>query len=505
MRKKSSILNMITAYLGQFSAAIISLVARLFFVRILGREYLGINGLFANVLTLLSLVELGVGPAIIYCLYKPIADEDHEKIKSLMALFQKVYVIIGVIILILGLSLTPFLSIFIKEMPNIPYLKLIYCLFVLNSSISYFFSYKKSLINADKYRYILPIYKYSIYLVTNVLQVIFLIVTKNYIVFLILQVISTLTENILVSRRADKMYPYLKDKNIKKLDTETSNSIMKNTKAMIGHKLGGIIVRSTDNILISKIIGLVAVGLYSNYLLIINALDAISNQVFNSITASAGNLCVSSDKEQSNKIFKAILFANFMIYIVFSTVLLTVFNPFIELWLGKDMLFNTSIVIVIVLNFYLTGMRKSVLLFRDAMGLYYEDRIKPFIESIINLVMSIILAYKYGVIGVFIGTTISTVTTCLWLEPWILYKYGFKKPVGPYFKTYFVYTLISFISVGLSYYLCSFITIIGLLGILLKLLISLIISILFILLFRKTDEFNYIFSVLKQTKKILKK
>lgn len=506
MRTKSTLLNMFTSYLGQISSVIVLLISRVFFIKALGDEYLGLNGLFSNILTLLSLVELGIGPAIIYSLYKPIADNDSEKIKSLMHLYRNVYTVIGLIILILGISLTPILSIFIKEMPDIPNIELIYILFVISSSTTYFFNYKRSLIQSDKNRYILPIYKYGFIIITNIIQIIILILTKNYILFLLVQIFTNIIENILVNIRANKMYPYLKEKEVKKLDKTTKNKIIKNTKAMVLHKLGAIVVRSTDNIIISKFVSLVAVGFYSNYYLVSQAFENVATQFFGSITAAAGNLYATENKEKIYNVFKKVFFLNFIIYFLFTSIFLCVLNPFIQIWVGKELLFTMDIVIVIIINIYLSGMRKSVLLFRDAMGLYYEDRYKPIFESIINIVASIILAKYWGVLGVFIGTTISTLTTSFWVEPYILYKNGLKMNPLNYFKTYTLYTLITIIGSVISYYLCSYLVDINILNLIIRLLISIFIPLFsVIILFRNKEEYKYIISQLKSIKKIVSK
>ena len=218
MRTISSILNLIVAFGGQFIGIIISFVARIIFLQILNAEYLGINGLFTNILTILSLAELGIGSAMNFSLYKPLAEKNKEKIKSLMYLYQKAYRIIGIIILTLGIAITPLLPYFINEMPSIPEnIYFIYVLFVVNTGISYFFSYKRALIISDQKRYIATFYRYGFYFLLNLAQIICLVVTKNYILFLVLQIIFTLLENIFVSMKADKMYPYLKEKNVGKL------------------------------------------------------------------------------------------------------------------------------------------------------------------------------------------------------------------------------------------------------------------------------------------------
>lgn len=506
-RTKSSIKNFIWAIIGQGAGLIISFVARIVFVRTLGNEYLGLSGLFTNILTMLSLAELGIGNAIIYSLYKPLAEKDTKKSNMLMQFYQKVYTIVGIIILIVGTLIIPLLPFFIKEMPNIQNINLIYFLFLLNTSMSYFFSYKRNLIIADQNRYIATIYRYSFYFLLNVAQIIYLLITHNYIGYLILQIISTLLENIFISLKADKMYPYLKSKEKIKLDFETKNEILKNTKALMMHKIGGIIVNSTDNIILSKFVGIIEVGLYSNYYLIINALNTIFGQVFNSLTASVGNLFVDSEKEKQYSVFKNINFLTFWIYSFSSICLLNLFNPFISIWLGKNYLFSIDIVLILVINFYVTGMRKSVLTFKDADGLFYKDRYKPLIESLINLVVSIVLAKKLETLGVFIGTFASTVTTSLWVEPYVLYKYGFNKKLSKYFKDYLKYLGITIILALITYFVCSFINTNVYLAFVLKLLVSFLIpNVVIYLIFRKSDEYKFFDEkIFKKIKNKLKK
>jgi O-antigen/teichoic acid export membrane protein len=491
--------------IGQAAGLIISFIARIIFIKYLSAEYLGLNGLFTNILTMLSLVELGVGPAMTFSLYKPLAENNTEKVKSLMKLYQKVYCIIGVAVLILGIGFTPFYKFLIDEVPNIPNLNLIYILFVVNTSVSYFYSYKRSLIICDQKRYIATIYRYSFYFVLNVAQIIALVCTKNYILYLILQIIFTWLENFFVSRKANKMYPYLKDKEYKPLEKEEKDNIKKNVGAMVCHKIGGMVVNSTDNIIMSRTVGLLAVGIYSNYYLVINALETIIMQVFNAIVASVGNLNATEDKSKIKNIFDKIFFINFWIFSFCSICLLVLFNDFIYLWVGKDYLFSFSIVIILCICFYLKGMRRTVLTFRDATGSFYYDRHKPLVEAVINLVVSILLAKKYGVAGIFIGTIISTVTTSLWVEPYVLYKHIFNMNVKDYFKRLTKYTLIGLVVCLITYYACHFISSIGWIYLILKLIICVfIVNILFIIIFKDTEEFEYCKYLLKTIAKKIK-
>lgn len=507
-RTKSSLINFSWAMIGQGIGLIVSFISRIFFIQILGNEYLGLNGLFTNILTVLSLAELGVGNAITYSLYKPLANNDQYKCKMLMQLYKKIYIIIGIIILIAGISLTPFLSLFIKDMPDINNISLIYILFVVNTAVSYFFSYKRNLIIADQNRYIATIYRYGFYVLLNVAQIIYLVISHDYIGYLVLQIICTLLENVFVSLKANKMYPYLKDKEKIAIDTDTKNEIVKNTKAMMMHKVGGVVVNSTDNIILSKFVGLVSVGLYSNYYLVISALNLIFGQIFSSLTASVGNLCANSDKEKQYNIFEKINFLTFWIACFSATCLVCLFNQFISIWVGNEYLFTVDVVLILVINFYITLMRKSVLTFREATGLFYKDRYKAIFEALINIVASIILAINFGTFGVFLGTFVSSVTTCLWVEPYILYKYGFEKKLLFYFKDYFKKLILTILIALFTYALCNLYSGNIYISFFVNCLICCIIpNLILFIIYRNSDEFKYFYDKIfsKIINKIFKK
>ena len=219
-RTNNSIRNLVTAITGQGLGLGVSFIARIFFINTLGREYLGLNGLFTNILTLLSLAELGVGEAINFSLYKPLAENDTKKCAMLMQLYKKVYNVIGILILLIGISLTPFLHLIIKNMPDIPYIELIYILFVVNTAVSYFFSYKRNLIIADQKRYIATFYRYLAHVIFTAIEIVYLIFFKNFIGYVIIMIIATLSDNFMVSRKAEKMYPFLKENQKVPLDEE---------------------------------------------------------------------------------------------------------------------------------------------------------------------------------------------------------------------------------------------------------------------------------------------
>ncbi len=497
-RTSNAIRNIKYAILGQGIGIIVSLLSRMFFVHTLSAEYLGLNGFFTNILSILSLAELGIGSSIVYSMYKPLAENDESKLIILMDLYKKAYITIGVIIAVLGFSLTPFLDFFIKDLPNIPHIRLIYFMFIGNSSLSYFFSYKRSLIITDQKRYIATFYRYSFFFLLNIFQIIELLIFHSYILFLLLQIVSTILENVYVSKKADELYPFLKNEVTGKLDKAEKDVIVRNVVAMLFHKIGSTIVKGTDNLLISKFIGIIEVGLYSNYQLVINALNSIFGLAFQSIIASIGNLGASETKEKGKYIFECINLVTFWIYAFSSICLINLINPFIKLWLGQEYVFSMKLVLVIVINFFLTGMRKSVLTFRDALGLFWYDRYKPLFESGINLVASIILVRKIGIVGIFIGTIISTLATCFWIEPFVLFKYGFKSTVKSYFKKYGIFVIIM-LGVGITTWLLSNLfssfTLLNFIG---KLLVCIIVpNVLFSIIFWRTNEFQYLYKILK--------
>lgn len=454
-RTGKSIRNVTVDAVGQTFSILVRFFSRTVFVRFLSEDYLGLNGLFSNILTVLSLAELGVGAAIVYSLYRPLAEGNTGEIKSLMRLFRRAYTAIGLFVLLLGAALTPFLSFFVREMPDLPHIRLIYLLYVFESAASYFFAYKRSLLMADQNRYILSLYQYAIYILRALAQIVVLYLTRDYILYYAVQIFSTLLENLLVSRRADRMYPYLREKDAAPLSEEVSGTIRKNVTAMLCHRLGGVVVNGTDNLLIAKLVAVGSVGLYSNYLMITSTLTAVYDAALQSLTASFGDLNVSADDAHKKEVFDRLNFGCSWLYGWSAVCLACLCQSFIRWWLGERLLLPLSTVYWIAAMFYCSGMRKAVLLCRDAMGLYWNDRFKPLAEALINLVSSILLGRRYGIDGIFMGTVLSTMTTCFWVEPLMLYRHGLHAPVGEYFRRYLCHTALTLVALLLTRFLLS--------------------------------------------------
>ncbi|MBE5905172.1 MAG: hypothetical protein E7277_00060 [Lachnospiraceae bacterium] len=447
MRRKLVLRNLFVAGVGQIVTSLLGLIVRAVFVRTLGIEYLGVSGIFYNIMAILSLSELGIGIAIVYKLYEPIALEDVEKVKSYMAFFRKAYLVIGGVVLVLGLLLTPVVPYLAKDKINIPHIYLIYILFVLESAVSYVFSYKKSLIIANQKKYIVDTYCNAGKVARAVLGILFLIKTRNYIGFLAIQIITGVLFDVLVNLRANKMFPYLRDRVHEPLSSEASRDIREGTSAMLVHKVSTIIVKGTDNLLLSKIVGMAVAGIYANYAMISNAINGVLTMIFASMTASIGNYTVVEEKENQRALLEQLSFFEYWIVSFCAISLAGLWNPFIRLWIGKKYVFAEPTVLMLALCFYVSGRRMVILMFRDAMGLFRYDYKKAIGEAIGNLLISIVLGHFFGTIGIFAGTVITMVVICLPIEPRVLYEKGFACSALPYYGMY-VLELVVFLLLG---------------------------------------------------------
>ena len=505
-RIRNSIVNSTTSIITQVLTVVMDFVVKTIFIQVLGSEYLGINGLFSNIITLLSLADLGIGIAIPYSLYKPLADKNVSKIKALMKYYSKIYNIIGLVVLGIGLSLTPFLPLIIKDMPNIPHIYLIYMMFVTHSALSYLFVYKRFLIDSDQKGYIVSRITFTCSMLLNIFRVALLLLTKNFILYLGCSIVFVVIQNVWYSKKADKLYPYLKEKSTEKIDKKDLQEINKNIKSLFIYKIGSVIANGTDNIIISKFIGLITVGLYSNYLLIINSLNNVVSQLFNAITSSIGNL-IATNNERSKNIYEKLNFFNFYIFSLCSICLFILINPFIYLWIGPNYMLSGFVTALLALNFYTAGMQCVTNSFRTAYGLFYIAKFRPIIMVILNIIISLILVKPLGVAGVIIGTIASRLITTAWLDPYIVYKHGFKANPISYYTKYIYYMIIFVVSNVIIKLITQYLVIKSIIMWIIVVLITFIIyNLIIVVLFYNTEEFKYFYDKLKSLiKKITKK
>ena len=445
-RTSNSIKNSFFSIGCQGINTLMSFLVRFVFIKCLPIDYLGLNGLFTNILMILSLAELGIGTAIVYSMYKPIAMNNKKKISILMRLYAKIYNVIGIVILIIGVCLIPFLDIFIKDQPSINGLIYIYVMFLLDTVLSYFFSYKRSLITADQKEYILSITRSIFILIKTILQIAMLLLTKNYFLYLCIQIVTTLCENLMISYIVDKKYSYLKEYN-GKLTREETKEIIDNVKALFIYKFATVFLGGIDNLVISMKLGIIWVAKYSNYTLIINAIFNIINMFISSITASIGNFIVLKSEQEQELLLERISFIVFMIFGFCSTCLYCLLNPFIKIYCGDDYLLNQNVISLIIINFYIQGMMTPIWTFRTTKGLFVQGKWRPIISAAINFVLSFVLADYLGIAGIILATIIARVVTNLWFDPYIIYKKGWNKLPTSYYKKFLLYSFILFIEI----------------------------------------------------------
>ncbi|MCI9001945.1 MAG: lipopolysaccharide biosynthesis protein [Oscillibacter sp.] len=444
-RTEYSARNTTVSMLGRMITILMGFCTRVVFTHTLSQEYVGVNGLFSDILCLLSISELGAGTAITYALYRPIAEGDIEKQKSLMCLFRQLYRIVAGIILVGGLLILPFMDVLIKDTPEIDHLNLIYLLYLCNSVLSYTVVYKRTLVDAHQLSYIGVLCQTAAGILQGILQITVLLTSRNFVLFVSIISLSTLLSNAAISIKADQLYPYLRDRDVQKLPEEERREIFQNTWAMLMHKTGKALVNHTDNLLLSSLVGIISNSLYSNYYLIICAINEILKQAFQGITASVGNLGVETNKKRVHRIFETTFFLSQWMHGLAVICLYELIDPFVSLFFGPTYVFTKDVTLVLCLNFYLTGMRQPTLVFRDSLGIFWYDRYKSLVEAAINLVASILLGQRLGTVGIFLGTLLSIVTTSLWVEPLMLYRHFLESSVWPYFRRYGLYTAVTFL------------------------------------------------------------
>jgi O-antigen/teichoic acid export membrane protein len=443
--------NMAVSLFFQTLNLLLKFICRTVFIMTLGIEYLGVNGLFVNVLSILSFAELGIGNAIIYNMYKPLAEQNKEKIKSLMALYSKAYKIIALIIALIGISVMPFLDIIIKSKPNIHEdIRFLYLLFLSNTVISYLYAFKNSIITADQKDYIVVIYRQVFFIIQTVIQTVLLLITHNFVLYLLVQIGCTLLTNIFISKKSDRLYPYIKKEIAEPLESAEIAKIFKEVKALFIYRIGTGISKGIDNIIISALIGIGAVGLASNYVLVISAFTMLLGQLVGAFTASVGNLNAIESEEKKELVFNKIFFINAWLFGFCSVGLFLLLNPFIEIWIGKEYLLPLSVLFALVLNFYISNVHFTAYTYLITMGLFVKGRVGPLIEACLNIFLSIILGKKFGLAGVYLATSIATLLSIGIIDPVLVYKLGFKQnPIKYYIKYY---------GLGLIFLLMYFIT-----------------------------------------------
>lgn len=495
-RTEYSLMNMLTGVAGFGINTVIGFVCRIIFVRTLAADYLGVNGLFTNILSMLSLAELGISSAIVYALYKPLAENDEAKIASIMNYYRKAYAAIGCFVAVVGLALMPFLDLIITDPPAIKEsIYLLYLLYLTSTTVSYFFSYRQSLLTAAQRQYIVSGYSYVITIAQSVLQIIYLLATHEYIGYLLIQIAGGITYNVWISRKAAKDYPYIKDRNAAPLSREERRSLFRNIKALAINKVSGVLINSTDNIAITYFTGLSSVGFASNYTLFSTTLDSLITRLFNGLTGSVGNLNATSDDETRYRFFKALNLANFWLYGWAAIGMAFVSGDLVRWFYGDSFVLPIGIPLLLATNLFTIGMLHACYTYKSTLGLFRYGQYLLIFTGIINVALDVIFGRLWGTVGIYLATLCARLLTNLWYEPYAVYRYGLKKNPMLYLRRYLGFAAVLLLSGGLCWLSCSLCRFSAVANAFVKCVICTIIpNGVFYLCFRKTEEFRYLYS-----------
>lgn len=452
MRTKLFLKNSVIILITKFLCYLAEFICRTILIRTLPLEYVGISGLFSNILTILSLSELGFGTVLVYSMYVPIAQHDENKLSALVSFYKKAYRLIALFVGTVGICLTPFLPYLIKDCPDIPYLQVFYLLYLANTVSSYMFTYNQSLYLADQKMYVTSFYNNLAIIIRIILQIILLVTTHNFLLYLCVQVPTTLCINLYLSRKARKDYPFLCSKNPPSLSKEDRREIQKNVFAVFNHRIGFVSINFTDNILISFFFGIVVVSRNDSYNMILTFLRNLFSPLFSALNAGIGNFHATKTSEETLNLFGILHFACFWFYTFCTIAFFSLINPFITLVWGEELLFDIPIVLLISINFFITGIRQMPITFKESLGILYQDRYKPLIEAVIKLIFSILLLKQFGIIGVFMGSLVSTIATSLWVEPYVLFRHGFHTST----KQFWAHNLRYILSAALIFAITAF-------------------------------------------------
>lgn len=457
-RTKNAKRNVIWSWINKVFTLFIPFVMRTIILYTLGNLYLGLGSLFSSILQVLNLAELGVGSALAFAMYKPAAEDNIAELKVLLNLYKKTYMIIGIIIAVAGLALMPFLNYFISgEVPNNINLYVLYAIYLATTVSSYwFFAYKGSILTvyqrndvSEKINIIMNIFMYGT-------QIAGLYIYKSYYVYVIANLITTIVKNTIIAIVVSKLYPELKPDG--KPSKEITKFVFKKTGAVMGHKIGGVVMNSVDNILISTILGLTIVAQYNNYYYILTAVMGFLSILFGSLTPIVGNYLIKEKKENSYKLFKILLYINSFILCICSCCFISMYQPFIELWVKKDNLLPFLIVILLVIDFVAKSFRIPIITFKDGAGLWERDLPKPWLQVLVDLVIDIWLLNTIGVYGAVISTIVATFGVAYFYESYAVHKFCFEKKQKDYFILTSLYCLAIAISCIITHYICCCIT-----------------------------------------------
>lgn len=505
-RTYNSVFNIITNSFGMVVSLLVSFLNRIVFLRVLDATYLGVSGLFSNILLIFSLAELGVGSALTQMFYKPFAEKNYEQLSKVTHTTRILLNLVGIVILLLTIVFTPFLQLFVNDINAVPNMRLIFFLYGISSSVTYFLGYYRTIITANQQAYKLVRIDNLWKILALIVQSAVLIITRNFILFLATQIILNFSQNIIIKDFVKKQIPQIDYKTKEFISKDEANVLLKNVAGLSLNRISYIVTNGTDNIIISKFLNLVTVGLASNYVLITQSVSSMVEAIFGPLLSSIGNFCVSEDDERKYKYFQYFNFAAFWMYGFCSIACLCIIDIFISVFFGSEYCIPKMATFFLCFDCFCSGMYRIPLLFRTAQGLFWEGKFRPLLQAIVNLVVSLILvSYTHQLWAVYAGTVASRILITVWYEPLIVLKHGMNKKPWKYYARLISYFAVYFIALFFTYFLVSMLPFNVFINLILGAFICLIIpNVIIVLAYFKTDEFKYWLDFVKQFKRKLR-
>lgn len=435
-RTKKTIINTAFSIASQMLTIVLSFVLRTAFIKILGDQYTGVASVFTTILTMLSLSELGFGTAVATALYQPLRDNNQKSIQQLMDFYKKAYRAVALFILIVGLCLIPFLQYIIKDVPDIKEnITVIYIFYIIKTSVSYLMIYKTTLLRADQKLYVVKKLEMICQVTRYVVEVMVLIIFKEYMTYLVIEVVATIIENYIITKRAEREYPHAFEKPAEKLPKETVVSLFKDVKGLSMYKLSHTIGNSVDTMLISGLINTSSVAVLGNYSHIKGQVQKVLMQFYSAVIPSVGNLATEKDEKKQLVVFNRLFYISFLMVNFCSVSMFVLFKPFLTVWLGEKYILGQHISFVISFDFFLYILLQAVASFRTANGLFVKGQYRPFITAVVNVVLSMLLIRQYGIFGTLLATVVARFLT-QWYDPYLLYKYVFHDSFAKFYAKY---------------------------------------------------------------------
>lgn len=490
-RTKNAVRNVFFGTINRIVTQLLPFVIRTVIIRKLGEEYLGISGLFGSILQVLNLSELGFGTAMVYSMYRPIAENDTEKVCALLNLYRKFYRFIGGAILLAGIAVAPFLPHLIKgSCPPDINIYAVYTIYLFNTAITYLlFAYKGSLLAAHQRNDIENIIQTVMCTIQYGSQIILLFVCQDYYAYIIVMPIITVVTNFIRSYLVDRKYPQYRCRG--KLGKDVLVDITKRVSALFGHQLAYTLINSVDNMVISAFLGLSMVAVYNNYYLVMSAIISFMSILISSVTAGIGNSMVVETVEKNKRDLKKFSLLMHWLTGWCTICLICLYQPFITLWMGEKLLLPIGTVILLSFYFYVSEIRRIVNTFKNAAGMWWVDKWKPYVVVLVDIVLDILLVQYIGINGVIIASIVSVLFIYIPWETHVFYKYYLKDSELPFYGTMIRRMLLTIFAGAGTWFVAGLIGIEGIFGLIGKGIVCVVIpNLIFFCVYYKTDEFH---------------